>query len=189
MIDVQNRYSQQPYNSKMYIEASMHSTLGLYRKQQGATLIVALIFLLILTAAGITAVKLSTTSERMASNSQFRGASFQLAQSEINAQRLSMNGNIANRAPLQLAMNKALEPKPRFPDRRQALSLAAQVSAPNLSQTSSVNSLGNVDCITLGDGTSAEHFTCNQFELSTRSTLTSGAYSEQVGGLVMSTPK
>jgi Tfp pilus assembly protein PilV len=173
----------------MYIEASMHSTLGLYQKQRGATLIVALIFLLILTAAGITAVKLSTTSERMASNSQFRGAAFQLAQSELNAQRLSMNGNIANRAPLQLGMSQLLEPKPRFPNRRAAIDLLAQVSAPNLIQAVQVNSLGNVDCITFGDGTSAEHFTCNQFELTTRSTLTSGAYSEQVGGLVMSTPK
>lgn len=173
----------------MSIEVNMQSALGLYRKEHGATLIVALVFLLILTAAGITAVKLSTTSERMASNTQFRGSSFQLAQSELNAQRLSMQGNIANRAPLQMAMNQPLQAIPRFPERREAQVLVPQMNIQNLIQTSTVNSLGSIDCMALGEGTSAENFTCNQFELTSRSTLTSGAFSEQVGGLVMSTPK
>lgn len=159
------------------------------RQQQGATLIVALVFLLILTVAGITAVRLSTTSEHMASNSQFRGSAFQIAQSELKAQVFGMNSNIANRQPLLNAKARPLEAIPRFPERRSALALTAHMSEPNLTQTTNANSLGNVDCLLFGQGTSAEKFNCEQFELTARSTLTSGAFSEQVGGLVMSTPR
>jgi len=167
----------------------MLSTVKTEQQQQGATLIVALVFLLILTVAGVTAVRLSTTSEHMASNSQFRGSAFQLAQSELKAQVFNMNTSVANRQPLLNAKARPLEPKPRHPERRSSLNLAASITAPNLAQTSSVNSIGSVDCLLFGQGTSAERFTCDQFELTTRSTLTSGAFSEQVGGLVMSTPK
>lgn len=189
MTVVRGKFLQRPFTLKMCTEANMRHMLGFYRKEQGATLIVALVFLLILTVAGITAVRLSTSSERMASNSQFRGMSFQLAQSELKAQQLSMNGGIASRAPLQLSMSRPAQPISRFPERRQALALTPQISATGLTQASTVNSLGIVDCMIFGEGTSAGSFICNQFELNARSTLAGGAYSEQVGGLVMSTPK
>lgn len=166
----------------------MPSTAGPY-KQQGATLIVALVFLLILTVAGVTAVRLSTNSEHMASNSQFRGSAFQLAQSELKAQVFNMNTNVASRQPLLDAKARPLEATARYPERRAALGLAPRIAEANLTQATNTNSLGSVDCLLFGDGTSAEKFNCDQFELTTRSTLTSGAFSEQVGGLVMSTPK
>ncbi|WAC42995.1 PilX N-terminal domain-containing pilus assembly protein [Pseudomonas sp. SL4(2022)] len=167
----------------------MLSRIQIPKHQQGATLIVALVFLLILTVAGVTAVRLSTTSEHMASNSQFRGSAFQLAQSELKAQVLNMSANIANRQPLLNSKAAPLEARPRFPERRAALALNTRIAAPNLNQTTNVNSLGGVDCLIFGDGTSSGKFNCEQFELTARSTLTSGAFSEQVSGLVMSTPK
>ena len=76
------------------------------KQQQGATLIVALIFLVILTVAGITAARFATFEERMASNSQFRNQVFQLAQSEIRAQLLALNTSFVNKDILLTAMSK-----------------------------------------------------------------------------------
>lgn len=164
------------------------NTLFIEKKQRGATLIIALIFLLILTAAGITAVRLSTTEERMASNSQFRGASFQLAQSEIKAQLLNFNQNVANRTPLQAAMNQGSAAIARFPDRLADQPLTAQINSAGLTQSSKVNFMAKPDCATLGLGDSFESFSCRQYEMTTRSTLTGGAYSEQVQGMYFITP-
>ena len=164
------------------------NTLFIEKKQRGATLIVALVFLLILTAAGITAVRLSTTEERMASNSQFRGASFQFAQSEIKAQLLSFNQNVANRTPLQAAMDKGSAAIARFPDRLADQTLTAQINSAGLTQSSKVNFMAKPDCATLGLGDSFESFSCRQYEMTTRSTLTGGAYSEQVQGMYFITP-
>lgn len=164
------------------------NTLFIKKKQHGATLIVALVFLLILTAAGITAVRLSTTEERMASNSQFRGASFQLAQSEIKAQLLSFNQNVANRTPLQAAMDKESAAIARFPDRLADQTLTAQINSAGLIQSSKVNFMAKPDCATLGLGDSFESFSCRQYEMTMRSTLTGGAYSEQVQGMYFITP-
>ncbi len=74
--------------------------------QQGATLIVALIFLVVLTVAGVTAARFATFEERMASNSQFRNQTFQLAQSEIRAQLLALNTSFVNKEILLTAMSK-----------------------------------------------------------------------------------
>lgn len=164
------------------------NTLFIEKKQRGATLIVALVFLLILTAAGITAVRLSTTEERMASNSQFRGASFQFAQSEIKAQLLSFNQNVANRTPLQAAMDKGSAAIARFPDRLADQTLTAQINSAGLTQSSKVNFMAKPDCATLGLGDSFESFSCRQYEMTMRSTLTGGAYSEQVQGMYFITP-
>ena len=77
--------------------------------QRGAVLIVALIFLVVLTVAGITAMRFSTMEERMASNVQFRNQTFQIAQSELRYQLLALNQNLANRAPLLVAMTNGPE--------------------------------------------------------------------------------
>ena len=172
----------------MCTEVNTVNTLFIEKKQRGATLIVALVFLLILTAAGITAVRLSTTEERMASNSQFRGASFQLAQSEIKAQLLSFNQNVANRTPLQAAMDKESAAIARFPDRLADQTLTAQINSAGLTQSSKVNFMAKPDCATLGLGDSFESFSCRQYEMTMRSTLTGGAYSEQVQGMYFITP-
>src|SRR5690554_7337500 len=49
-----------------------YTTLFRSHFQRGASLIVALVFLLVLTAAGLTAVRFATLEERMASNAQDR---------------------------------------------------------------------------------------------------------------------
>ena len=77
--------------------------------QHGAVLVVALIFLIVMTVAGITAVRFSTIEERMASNVQFRNQTFQLALSELRSQLLALNQNLANRAPLLVAMSQPAE--------------------------------------------------------------------------------
>ncbi len=74
-------------------------------KQQGAVLVVALIFLVVLTVAGVTAMRFATSEERMAGNVQFRNQAFQFSLSELRAQLLSINQNLANRAPLLVAMS------------------------------------------------------------------------------------
>ena len=77
--------------------------------QHGAVLIVALIFLVVMTVAGITAMRFSTMEERMASNVQFRSQTFQIAQSELRSQLLALNQNLANRAPLLIARTNGAE--------------------------------------------------------------------------------
>lgn len=78
-------------------------------KEQGAVLVVTLIFLVVLTVAGVTAMRFATSEERMASNVQFRSQAFQLSLSELRAQLLAVNQNLANRAPLLVAMGNPLE--------------------------------------------------------------------------------
>ena len=153
--------------------------------ERGATLIIALVFLLVLTAAGITAVQLATTNERMASNSQFRGAAFQLAQSELQAQFLRFSANVANLTPLQLAQNQPAEPIPLFPGRRAELALTAQITASGATQAPEVNFMRTVDCVTLGLGDSVETFTCTQYEMTARATLNGGAFSDQTYGFYL----
>lgn len=77
------------------------------KQQQGAVLIIALIFLVVLTIAGVTAARFATFEERMASNSQFRNQVFQLAQSEIRAQLLALNTSYVNKGVLLDAMGEA----------------------------------------------------------------------------------
>ena len=165
------------------------------RAQQGATLIVALVFLLVLTVAGVTAMRFSTFEERMASNSQFRNQVFQQAQSEIRAQLLAFNTNLANRAPLLLAMGKGVAP-------RGAADLAADPSLKSLPVTARltqdldprmtatgdniVTAANKVRYVQEGpcdDGSSAEKFVCIGFEMSTRAETAGGSYSSQSQGL------
>lgn len=79
------------------------------RTQHGAVLVVALVFLVVLTVAGVTAMRFATMEERMASNVQFRNQTFQIALSELRYQLLALNQNLANRAPLLVAMGNGAE--------------------------------------------------------------------------------
>ncbi len=78
------------------------------RHQQGAVLLVALIFLVVLTVAGVTAMRFATIEERMASNVQFRNQAFQIAQSELRYQLLEFMPQ-SNRNPLLAALNRGAE--------------------------------------------------------------------------------
>ena len=164
------------------------------RAQQGATLIVALVFLLVLTVAGITAMRFSTFEERMASNSQFRNQVFQQAQSEIRAQLLAFNTNLANRAPLLLAMGKAVAPRdaaalladpslkslPITAREPQALALKMTGTGDNIVDANTVRYVQEGPC---DDGSSAEKFVCIGFEMSARAETAGGSYSSQSQGM------
>lgn len=77
---------------------------SLAHKQQGAVLIVALVFLVILTIAGVTAMRFATIEERMAGNIQFRNQAFQIAQSELRGQLRLFN--LDQLQPLLIALDK-----------------------------------------------------------------------------------
>lgn len=156
--------------------------------QQGATLIVALVFLLVLTIAGVTAMRFSTFEERMASNTQFRNQVFQQAQNELRAQLLAFNTNLANRAPLLLAMNKPAETNTA------SLGLPitarqAQLVTPITGAQAAANTVRYTQQKICEDGSSAERFTCIDFEMNARAELASGTYSWQTQGITFQNNK
>lgn len=160
--------------------------------QQGATLIVALVFLVVLTAAGVTAMRFASVEERMASNSQFRNQSFQLAQSEIRAHLLAFNQNQAGLAPLQLAMDQAaitdsnllvslgLPVGARLP-----IDLAVRMGDDIVADDNEVRLVTESLC----DDGSSTTFTCIKFEMNIRADSASGADSWQTQGLLVQNNK
>lgn len=169
------------------------------QRQAGATLIVALIFLVVLTAAGITAVRFATNDERMASSNQFRNTAYQQGQTEIRSHLLRF-GAVANRQPLISAKNaaasnsdsdEATDPSwknvlTRFPALKKRISLAAQVTVPTTGDNAQVNTLrsvGQLDCATVGKGYSFGNYTCEQYEVRAQAKV-GGALSDQAQGFV-----
>lgn len=161
-------------------------------QQQGATLLVALIFLVVLTVAGITAARFATNEERMASSNQFRNTAFQLAQTEIRSQ-MAFFSDTTNREQLLAAIdltnaNAETEPnatlRQRFPDLRVFTDLTALTTAPGLAQANQLRSMGKLDCATFGEGYSFDAYTCRQYEMKARSTIADSAYSDQTQGFV-----
>jgi len=152
-------------------------TLSL-RNQQGAGLIVALVFLAVLTVAGITAARLTNMEERMAGNAQFRGMTYQNAQSEIRSQIAAYNASLLGRKPLLDAANQGTEPITRFPDRRQALAVDAVQSGANIT-TNTVRYMNKTIC----EGASVGKFECSGYEINSVSRLDNGASSNQVQGI------
>ncbi|EAR07709.1 pilus assembly PilX family protein [Reinekea blandensis] len=57
--------------------------MSIYRKQSGVVLLVALVFLLILTVAGVSAMRLATVEERMTGNFADRSVAFQAAEAAL----------------------------------------------------------------------------------------------------------
>lgn len=166
--------------------------------QAGATLIVALVFLVVLTAAGITAVRFATNDERMASSNQFRNTAFQASQTEIRAQLLRFNV-VANRQPLMSALEATAVTSPssspngesnatiiaRFPNLRELQTLTTRTATSAISQTPKLRSMGDLDCASFGQGYSFGNYTCRQYEVRNVAAIgTSGAFSDQTQGLV-----
>ena len=144
------------------------------RHQQGAVLLVALIFLVVLTVAGVTAMRFATIEERMASNVQFRNQAFQSALSELRYQLLALNQNLANRAPLLVAMsnNKQKDDDPDHPILKvlpdstlTPQALAAKM--PNHVEISQVRATTEPGICTdsVNSGSSVGNFECLEFEL------------------------
>lgn len=159
------------------------------QRQQGATLIVALVFLLVLTAAGVTAMRFASIEERMASGSQFRNYTFQLAQSEIRSQLLAFNQTLANRAPLLLAMNKPLSSD--LPSSLPTGTRDPQLITPRM--TSNISTANNTIRFTAElpceDGSNVEKFSCISFEMNVTAETPSGANSWQSQGLTFQNNK
>ena len=158
--------------------------------QRGASLIVALIFLLVLTAAGLTAVRFATLEERMASNTQFRGMAHQLTQSEMRAQLRRFNTSAAGRASLLNAQNAAAHgltadqlTNLALPDTsRLPVALDAEIDPADAEFSQhSVRFLSQRIC---EDGSSGDKFSCTYYEVATTARMDGGAESSQVQGIV-----
>jgi Tfp pilus assembly protein PilX len=168
----------------------MKSTDSLPVTQRGATLIVALIFLLVMTAAGVTAMRFATFEERMTSNTQFGNQMFQQAQSELRSHLLDFNTAVALRAPLLLAKDKA----PMLAADADAASLPrtareAQILAVNRpafiqANDNTVRFAVELPC----PGSSAERFTCLHFEMQTVASIGT-ANSRQTQGITYEAAK
>lgn len=167
-------------------------------RQAGATLIVALIFLVVLTIAGITAMQFSTMEERMAGNSQSRNEVFQDAQNWIQRNLTQLNADLSGRARLQTAINQG-----RFNDGdgtypiKLSLTELQQLGLP---QTSN-RAIGAEEvpgqgfavirktrdptlCDYSADNASGQTIECSRFEIQVRSELDNGAFSDQSQGIV-----
>lgn len=159
--------------------------------QTGATLIVALIFLLVLTIAGVTAMRFSTFEERMASNTQFRNQVFQQTQNELRSQLLAFNTNLANRAPLLAAMNQPPETAdnlallPMLP----SSSRQAHLLTPFTGARAADNTVRFTRETMCDDGSSIPKFACIDFEVNAKTELDSGTYSWQTQGITFQNNK
>ena len=158
--------------------------------QRGASLIVALIFLLVLTVAGLTAVRFATLEERMASNTQFRGMAHQLTQSEMRAQLRRFNTSAAGRASLLNAQNAAAHgltadqlTNLALPDTsRLPVALDAEIDPADAEFSQhSVRFLSQRIC---EDGSSGDKFSCTYYEVATTARMDGGAESSQTQGIV-----
>ena len=158
--------------------------------QRGASLIVALIFLLVLTVAGLTAVRFATLEERMASNTQFRSMAHQLAQSEMRAQLRRFNTSAAGRASLLNAQNAAAHgltadqlTNLALPDTsRLPVALDAEIDPADAEFSQhSVRFLSQRIC---EDGSSGDKFSCTYYEVATTARMAGGAESSQTQGIV-----
>jgi Tfp pilus assembly protein PilX len=173
----------------------MHTQLAHSRAQRGATLVVALVFLLVLTIAGVTAMRFSTFEERMASNSQFRNQVFQQAQNELRAQQLAFNTEPKFRQPLVNAMankNNSKDAAEIAAIQNAALPATAgpaEAIAPLTGTVIASNSVRYVWEKPCEDGSSVERFVCVDFHMEARAELASGTYSWQAQGLTFQNTK
>ncbi len=145
-------------------------------RQQGATLIVALIFLLVMTAAGVTAMRFATFEERMTSNTQFGNQMFQQAQSELRAHMLEFNTNVALRAPLLLAKDKD------EPNLSELLPSTAREPIPLALKTKDITSEDVAFVMETGcPGSSFGKFTCLHFEMRATAAVGSASSAQTQG--------
>lgn len=172
-------------------------------RQTGATLIVALVFLLVLTIAGITAMQFSTLEERMAGNSQSRNEVFQDAQSWIQRSLTELNAGLSGRVQLQNAMNEG-----RYNDGDGAYPhklTITQLEQLGLPQTTSravdaeeapgqgfavIRKTHDPTLCAYGaENASGQVIECSKFEIQIRAEQPNGAYSDQSQGVVFENVK
>lgn len=71
--------------------------------QRGASLVIALMFLIVLTVLGLVAVRSSTMQERMAGNDRDRAVAFEAAEAALRDAELDIRLNITPASPFDLA--------------------------------------------------------------------------------------
>lgn len=164
--------------------------MAISNSQNGSSLIIALVFLGVLTAAGIAAFTLSTTEERMSSNAQFRGAAFQTTYSEIRAQIGHMRKDATRIDSVRAYDRPKISPvDPNMPEKRLPLEdLTSRLNSSNIPGGTTT-----VDLTYLGErvaeSSSLDKFYNYAFELNVRRELSGGAYSDQVQGFNIQMPK
>lgn len=164
-------------------------------RQSGSSLLITLVFLTILTAAGIAAVSLSTSEERMASNAQFRTVAYQGAYSEILAQIDFLNKDATRIWPVKAydmpqLQSSAAGYDARLPFKRQSINTGIPTYLTSTTQAAGTNSksltyIGERPA----EASSFEKFSNYAFELNVKRELSSGAYSDQVQGFNIQMPK
>lgn len=158
---------------------------------RGSTLIVALVFLLILTLAGVTAMRFSSMEEAMAGNSQSRNYVFQQATSEIywHLNAFYNENNLAARNQLRFAQEKtgniSEEDKRTLPD---SAKLFIEIDS-KLKDITAKNRLTYLSDAPCEDGSSIESFVCIKYEIDVTARTDNGASSQQIQGFVFQNNK
>lgn len=163
---------------------SLHKTCS----SRGSALVISMVFLLVLTIAGITAMRFASLEENMAANSQTSAYVFQQAQSEISTHlkyfATAGGRNRLNALDYPTLKGKDLKEaeKKYLPDTASVLKpLAAAPSKvmADIEDNRKIRFLRDGQC---GDGSSIGQFICIEFEFEVESAVGSGAHSRQVQG-------
>jgi type IV pilus assembly protein PilX len=89
----------------MNVIASMQSGL---HKQRGASLVIALMFLIVLTIVGLVSVRTSTFQERMAGNNRDRAVAFEAAEATLRDAERDILANITTASAFNTTCNDGL---------------------------------------------------------------------------------
>lgn len=162
---------------------SLHKTCS----SRGSALVISMVFLLVLTIAGITAMRFASLEENMAANSQTSAYVFQQAQSEISTHlRYFATAGGRNRLnaldyPQQKGTASPTEKKylPDTASQLNSLSAAPSKVMADIEDDRQIRFLRDGQC---GDGSSIGQFICIEFEFEVESAVGSGAHSRQVQG-------
>jgi type IV pilus assembly protein PilX len=76
------------------------NTIGTRRRQEGAILVIALLFLVLLTIIGISSIAGVTLEEKMAGNLRDQNVAFQAAESALRDAEIDLEANIGGSGPL-----------------------------------------------------------------------------------------
>lgn len=165
---------------------------GSSKENKGSVLVVALVFLLILTIAGITAMRFSNMGETMAGNSQSRNYVFQQAVSEVYLNLFDFQNNVGQRNRLVVAQESTEKEKDEnllkmLPGSHRA---SIQIDS-KLKDTGSSDKKNRVRFIKEGceDGSSFNKFICLSYEIDVQAKIDNGATTKQTQGFVFKNNK
>lgn len=166
---------------------------GSSKKNKGSVLVVALVFLLILTIAGITAMRFSNMGETMAGNSQSRNYVFQQAVSEIYLNLFDFQNNVGQRNRLVVAQESTEKEKDEnllkmLPGSHRA-SIQIDSKLKDTGSSDKKNKLRFIKEAVCEDGSSTDKFTCLSYEIDVQAKIDNGATTKQTQGFVFKNNK